>query len=421
MTGKPWFGSPVRQYPELRVEYVPTPNLRRYAYATERWNRVLSAACYHGDNALFEQAVLSWYRRQPRGAFDLVQCCSLFALPERLLACYGQPVVSWLPGPPSGRVRRRLPGLLAQPHFGLFTHGATEWELNRLGYEAGRDFAIIEPGIDLEAADRNSGGREPLRARLGLGHQDLLGVTTARVVPIKNHDLLFRALAAAKAQGVIWHWLLLGDGPLDAELKLQAQALGLSSQVHFLGYQSQEEVHGEFGYQVDKIQVIPNGFDLHRFAPDAQARSGLRGELGVGPATPLVGMVARYDPQKNHLGFVAAAACLRSLCPEVHFVLAGAGVDENNQALMAGIASHSGLVPTFHLLGRREDIPRLMAALDVLVSPSSGEAFPNVLGEAMATGVPCVVTDVGDSAEIVGATGRVVPVGDMTLLFLTTG
>jgi len=116
--------------------------------------------------------------------------------------------------------------------------------LNRLGYEAGRDFAIIEPGIDLEAADRNSGGREPLRARLGLGHQDLLGVTTARLVPIKNHDLLFRALAAAKAQGVIWHWLLLGDGPLDAELKLQAQALGLSSQVHFLGYQSQEEVHG---------------------------------------------------------------------------------------------------------------------------------------------------------------------------------
>ena len=174
-----------------------------------------------------------------------------------------------------------------------------------------------------------------------------------------------------------------------------------------------KRVHGEFGYQVDKIQVIPNGFDLHRFAPDAQARSGLRGELGVGPATPLVGMVARYDPQKNHLGFVAAAACLRSLCPEVHFVLAGAGVDENNQALMAGIASHSGLVPTFHLLGRREDIPRLMAALDVLVSPSSGEAFPNVLGEAMATGVPCVVTDVGDSAEIVGATGRVVPVGDM--------
>lgn len=244
VTGKPWFGSPVRQYPELRVEYVPTPNLRRYAYATERWNRVLSAACYHGDNALFEQAVLSWYRRQPRGTFDLVQCCSLFALPERLLACYGQPVVSWLPGPPSGRVRRRLPGLLAQPHFGLFTHGATEWELNRLGYEAGRDFAIIEPGIDLEAADRNSGGREPLRARLGLGHQDLLGVTTARLVPIKNHDLLFRALAAAKAQGVIWHWLLLGDGPLDAELKQQAQALGLSSQVHFLGYQSQEEVHG---------------------------------------------------------------------------------------------------------------------------------------------------------------------------------
>ncbi len=174
-----------------------------------------------------------------------------------------------------------------------------------------------------------------------------------------------------------------------------------------------ERVHGAFGYQVSKIQVIPNGFDLRRFAPDALARAGLREELGVGLETPLVGMVARYDPQKNHLGFVTAAAHLQSLCPEVHFVLAGAGVDGHNRVLMAAIASHAGLAGAFHLLGRREDIPRLMAALDVLASPSSGEAFPNVLGEAMAAGVPCVVTDVGDSAEIVGVSGRVVPVGDM--------
>ncbi len=243
VTGKPWLGAPARRYPELRVEYVPTPSLRRYAYGTERWNGQISAAFYHLDNALFERAVLSWYHRQPRGAYDVVQCCSLFALPERLLARYGQPVVSWLPGPPSGRVRRRLPGLLAQPHFGLFTHGATEWELTRLGYGAGRDFSIIEPGIDLGAVDQAIDARAPRRARLGLGEQDLLGVTTARLVPIKNHELLFRGLAAAKDQGVEWHWLLLGDGPLEAELRQLAQALGLSSQVHFLGYQSQDEVH----------------------------------------------------------------------------------------------------------------------------------------------------------------------------------
>ena len=100
-------------------------------------------------------------------------------------------------------------------------------------------------------------------------------------------------------------------------------------------------------------------------------------------------------------------------CPDAHFLLAGAGVEDNNPALRRAI-KQAGVGTNTHLLGKREDISRLMAALDVLVSSSSsGEAFPNVLGEAMACGVPCVVTGVGDSAEIVGETGRVVAVGDM--------
>jgi len=99
--------------------------------------------------------------------------------------------------------------------------------------------------------------------------------------------------------------------------------------------------------------------------------------------------------------------------PQVHFLLAGTGIDQMNDGLMRAI-EFAGLGDRCHLLGRREDIPRLMASLDVLASSSSfGEAFPNVLGEAMACAVPCVVTDVGDSAEIVGDTGRVVAAGDM--------
>ena len=100
-------------------------------------------------------------------------------------------------------------------------------------------------------------------------------------------------------------------------------------------------------------------------------------------------------------------------CPDAHFLLAGAGVENNNPALRHAILQ-AGVGVNTHLLGRREDISRLMAALDVLASTSSfGEAFPNVLGEAMACSVPCVVTGVGDSAEIVGETGRVVAVEDM--------
>ena len=175
-----------------------------------------------------------------------------------------------------------------------------------------------------------------------------------------------------------------------------------------------KEIHVSAGYDEGKIVVIPNGFDLFQFKPDANARISVRSELGLRKDTPLVGLIARFDPQKNHEGFFEAAARIHQSIPDAHFLLAGAGVEDNNPALRHAILQ-AGVGVNTHLLGRREDIPRLMAALDVLAFTSSfGEAFPNVLGEAMACGVPCVVTGVGDSAEIVGETGRVVAAEDMT-------
>jgi glycosyltransferase involved in cell wall biosynthesis len=172
-------------------------------------------------------------------------------------------------------------------------------------------------------------------------------------------------------------------------------------------------VHVNCGYCVEKIAVIPNGFDLTRFQPNSTARLSIRAELGILPDTPLIGMVARDDPQKNHLGFIEAALEVHNQLPDTHFVLAGKGIDNHNQKLIRMI-EQSRLKDKFHLLGSRDDVPRLMAALDVLASPSSfGEAFPNVLGEAMACSVPCVVTNVGDAAEIVSDIGRVVEPGDM--------
>lgn len=173
-----------------------------------------------------------------------------------------------------------------------------------------------------------------------------------------------------------------------------------------------KQVHADAGYAASKLHVIPNGFDLIRFVPDESARSSVRGELGLLPDAPLVGLIARLNPQKNHHGFIEAAALVKAQLPGVQFLLAGTGVDSSNQELVRAIAA-AGLGSSVHLLGRRDDVPRLMASLDVLASSSDGEGFPNVLGEAMACGVPCVVTDVGDSAEIVGDTGRVVEPGDM--------
>lgn len=161
------------------------------------------------------------------------------------------------------------------------------------------------------------------------------------------------------------------------------------------------------GYDKAKLLVIPNGFDTESFRPDPAARASVRAELGIPENALVVGVMARFDPYKDHAGFLQAAALVHAELPEVHFVLCGRQVDERNPAVASLVAS-LGLGKVTHLLGSRSDIARICAALDVLCSSSISESFPNVLGEAMSCGVPCVVTDAGDSALIVGDTGRVV-------------
>ena len=180
----------------------------------------------------------------------------------------------------------------------------------------------------------------------------------------------------------------------------------------FLNSETARRIHVELGYAERKLLVVPNGFDLVRFHPDKGARPWLRSELGCSNEASLVGLIGRFDPLKNHAGFLLAMVILHQKMPRVDLVLAGEGVDGSNEALMRAIEG-AGLAENTHLLGLRDDIPAVIAALDVLVCSSHGEAFPNVIGEAMAAGVPCVATDVGDCAYIIGDTGSVVPAGDM--------
>lgn len=171
-------------------------------------------------------------------------------------------------------------------------------------------------------------------------------------------------------------------------------------------------VHVAHGYAADKIVIVPNGFDLDAFHPDPAARAAVRAALGIKPETLLVGWIGRFHPQKNVHGFLHAAATLHRRMPDVHFLVAGEGLDWTNTAISNALKT-SPLGQVTQLLGLRNDIPDIMAGIDVLACSSAGEAFPNVLGEAMSCSVPCAVTDVGDSAYIVGDTGRVVPRGDM--------
>jgi glycosyltransferase involved in cell wall biosynthesis len=172
--------------------------------------------------------------------------------------------------------------------------------------------------------------------------------------------------------------------------------------------EASRRVHAALGYASRKMIVIPNGFDLSAFKTDSVARESVGAELRIPADAPLIGLVGRFDPAKDHHNFVRAAALLHRSRPDVHFLLCGDDATWEN-AQLRGWIEQAGIRNRCALLGRRDDMPRLTAALDIASSSSFGEGFPNVIGEAMACGVPCVVTDVGDCALIVGPTGRVVP------------
>jgi glycosyltransferase involved in cell wall biosynthesis len=175
--------------------------------------------------------------------------------------------------------------------------------------------------------------------------------------------------------------------------------------------ESSLRIHKKLGYAPDKLEVIPNGFDLEHLRPDPGARRSLREELGIPADSLVVGMAARFHPHKDHRNFIRAATRLLAQMPDIHFVLCGLNITWEN-AQLAGWINAAGIRSHCHLLRVRQDMPRLFAGMDIATTASSSEAFPIVIGEAMACETPCVVTDVGDSALIVGQTGIVVPPSD---------
>lgn len=166
--------------------------------------------------------------------------------------------------------------------------------------------------------------------------------------------------------------------------------------------------HVDIGYAPERMVVIGNGFETR---DAAGGRTSLREELGLPEDVPVIGRVGRFHPMKDYATFAAAAGLVQRHVPEARFVMCGRDVVATNRELV-GMFEAAG-VRGLHLLGRRDDMDRVYGTLDVLCSSSSsGEGFPNVIGEAMSHGVPVVTTDVGDSANIVGTAGAVVPPAD---------
>jgi glycosyltransferase involved in cell wall biosynthesis len=235
-----------------------------------------------------------------------------------------------------------------------------------------------------------------------LYHSDLLGLAAARI---------------ASDASVAWNVRCssLAPGDVSRSTRLLTKVLArLSAHPDAVLFNSTAggEAHRALHYRPRRSEVIPNGFDLEERRPDPVKRAEFRREINVGADTFLVGMIARAHRVKDQTTFLSAAARLKGMSTSISFVMVGLNHTWDNQSLVAEIDRY-GLRDRIVLLGLRQDVPRIMAGLDCLVSTSTSEGFPNVIGEAMACGVPCVATDAGDSRLIIGNTGTILPIGDV--------
>lgn len=175
------------------------------------------------------------------------------------------------------------------------------------------------------------------------------------------------------------------------------------------------EVHANAGYDRSRMQVIHNGYNPEAFIHSASGRQRLRQQLGIAPDTLVIGSVGRYSAAKDHYNFVAAADAALQHRPNLHFLMVGRDLTQHNEALTSQINATRN-PERFFLLGERTDVADCLSAMDVFCLHSRTEGFPNVLGEAMCVGLPCITTDVGDARLLLGETGSVIAPGDIAAL-----
>ncbi len=241
---------------------------------------------------------------------------------------------------------------------------------------------------------------QPQLVQTWMYHADLLGLLAVQLPPrpagrppviwsLRCSDLEF----SPRTRALVW---------LCARLSRRPWAILANSQAG-------ASFHARLGYATRRLRVIPNGFDTTVFRPDPQARVQTRAELGLEPQHLAVIRVARHDPNKDLETFLAAAreAALRQPC--LRFILVGQGMSPENPALAP--CQEPPLRGLVQLLGRREDLPRLLAGMDLYLQSSKSEGLPGALGEAMSAGLCCVATDVGDSALMLGEAGFLAPPG----------
>lgn len=236
-------------------------------------------------------------------------------------------------------------------------------------------------------------------------HADMLGGLAARLSGIRN---------------VIWgiRTSELTAGSSRATIAVRAACAWLSRWVpHTIVCvaEAARETHMHAGYEPGRMVVVPNGFDLSRLTASDEQISRMRAQCGFGTKHLVIGTLGRFNFSKDQQNFVRAAGELAQQHENVRFLMVGRNLDANNAELIRWIGQ-TGHADRFVLLGERADVPTCLGAMDIFCLSSRNEGFPNVVGEAMALARPCVVTDVGDAAMLVGDTGVVVPRENSTAL-----
>lgn len=175
--------------------------------------------------------------------------------------------------------------------------------------------------------------------------------------------------------------------------------------------EASKKVHIQIGYDAAKMLVIPNGFDFSRLYASDEQRVAFRKAISLTDDHLVVGSLGRFNPVKDQANFIAATRLLADHYPMIRFLMVGRGLDKDNEALIR-LINETGFADRYVLLGERQDVAVCLKSMDIFCLHSQTEGFPNVLGEAIAVGVPCVSTDVGDASILLGGNGILVPPGD---------